>query len=93
MLIVGFGIVRVATSKGFDRKGHEIGFADINRGGWLCYGSRNGMVVTDYIDSAAHEIGKGLARTSNWTTVVRSTVPPTSTTQCLTPMRPLPLCP
>jgi hypothetical protein len=38
MLIVGFGIVGVATSKGFDRKGHEIGFADINWEGWLCYG-------------------------------------------------------
>ncbi len=42
--------------------------------------SVNGKIVLDYIEAAARDVGRGLASTPNYVTVVvRSTVPPTST--------------
>jgi len=42
--------------------------------------SVNGEIVLDYIESAAMDVGHGLARTDTYVTVVvRSTVPPTTT--------------
>ncbi len=47
----------------------------------------NDRVVLDYIESAARDIGKGLAGTDRFTVVVvRSTVPPTTTEQRLLPI-------
>jgi UDPglucose 6-dehydrogenase len=44
-------------------------------------------IVLDYIEAAALDVGRGLATTSNYVTVVvRSTVPPTSTEQRITPI-------
>ncbi|MBC8075730.1 MAG: UDP-glucose/GDP-mannose dehydrogenase family protein, partial [Chloroflexales bacterium] len=49
--------------------------------------SANGKIVLDYIEAAAGDIGKGLAKTDNYITVViRSTVPPTTTEKRLTPI-------
>lgn len=49
--------------------------------------SVGGKIVLDYIESAALDVGRGLANTSNYiTVVVRSTVPPTSTEQRITPI-------
>lgn len=49
--------------------------------------SVNGKIVLDYIEAAALDVGRGLATTSNYiTVVVRSTVPPTSTERRLTPI-------
>lgn len=49
--------------------------------------SVGGKIVLDYIESAALDVGRGLATTSNYiTVVVRSTVPPTSTEQRITPI-------
>jgi UDPglucose 6-dehydrogenase len=49
--------------------------------------SANGKIVLDYIEAAAGDIGKGLAKTDNYiTVVVRSTVPPTTTEKRLTPI-------
>ena len=49
--------------------------------------SVNGRIVLDYIEAAAADIGRGLAKTNNHVTVVvRSTVPPTTTEQRLTPI-------
>ncbi|HEX6387191.1 MAG TPA: nucleotide sugar dehydrogenase [Anaerolineae bacterium] len=46
-----------------------------------------GRISLDYIASAARDVGRGLATTSNFATVVvRSTVPPTTTERCLTPI-------
>jgi UDPglucose 6-dehydrogenase len=43
--------------------------------------------VLDYIEAAALDVGRGLARTSNFVVVVvRSTVPPTTTEQRITPI-------
>jgi UDPglucose 6-dehydrogenase len=44
-------------------------------------------IVLDYIEAAALDVGRGLATTDNYiTVVVRSTVPPTSTEKRLTPI-------
>jgi UDPglucose 6-dehydrogenase len=44
-------------------------------------------IVLDYIEAAALDVGRGLAQTDRFiTVVVRSTVPPTSTEQRLTPI-------
>lgn len=49
--------------------------------------SVNGKIVLDYIESAAKDVGRGLAQTENYVTVVvRSTVPPTTTEQRITPL-------
>lgn len=49
--------------------------------------SVNGKVVLDYIESAALDVGRGLAQTDNYVTViVRSTVPPTTTEQRILPL-------
>jgi len=49
--------------------------------------SVDGKVVLDYIESAALDVGCGLAQTSNYVVVVvRSTVPPTTTEQRITPI-------
>jgi UDPglucose 6-dehydrogenase len=49
--------------------------------------SVDGKIVLDYIEAAALDVGHGLAKTSNYiTVVVRSTVPPTTTEQRLTPI-------
>jgi UDPglucose 6-dehydrogenase len=44
-------------------------------------------IVLDYIEAAAMDVGHGLATTDNYVTVVvRSTVPPTTTEQRITPL-------
>lgn len=49
--------------------------------------SMHGTVVLDYIESAAFDVGHGLGQTDNHlTVVVRSTVPPTTTAQSITPI-------
>ena len=49
--------------------------------------SANGKIVLDYIESAALDVGRGLAKTDNYiTVVVRSTVPPTTTEKRITPI-------
>ncbi|MCU0490222.1 MAG: NAD(P)-binding domain-containing protein [Chloroflexaceae bacterium] len=49
--------------------------------------SVDGDIVLDYIKSAAADVGRGLAQTDNYiTVVVRSTVPPTTTERVLTPI-------
>lgn len=49
--------------------------------------SVEGRIVLDYIEAAALDIGRGLATTSNYVTVVvRSTVPPTTTERRITPI-------
>lgn len=49
--------------------------------------SLDGRIVLDYIEAAAMDVGRGLASTARYiTVVVRSTVPPTSTEQRLTPI-------
>jgi UDPglucose 6-dehydrogenase len=49
--------------------------------------SVDGKIVLDYIEAAALDVGRGLATTDNYiTVVVRSTVPPTSTEKRLTPI-------
>lgn len=49
--------------------------------------SVDGRIVLDYIEAAAMDVGRGLRTTSNYiTVVVRSTVPPTTTEQRLTPI-------
>lgn len=49
--------------------------------------SVDGKIVLDYIEAAAMNVGRGLATTDNYiTVVVRSTVPPTSTEKRLTPI-------
>lgn len=49
--------------------------------------SVNGEIVLDYIEAGAHDIGLGLARTNKFVPiVVRSTVPPTTTEQRITPI-------
>jgi UDPglucose 6-dehydrogenase len=49
--------------------------------------SVEGKIVLDYIEAAALDVGRGLATTDNYiTVVVRSTVPPTSTEKRLTPI-------
>jgi UDPglucose 6-dehydrogenase len=49
--------------------------------------SVNDQIVLDYIEAAALDVGRGLALTSNHVTVVvRSTVPPTTTEQRITPI-------
>jgi UDPglucose 6-dehydrogenase len=48
--------------------------------------ARDGIVL-DYIEAAAHDVGRGLATTGNYVTVVvRSTVPPTTTEEVITPI-------
>lgn len=49
--------------------------------------SVDGQIVLDYIEDGAHEIGRGLAQTSKFVpVVVRSTVPPTTTEERITPI-------
>src|SRR5215203_2887826 len=49
--------------------------------------SVNGKIVLDHIEAAAHDVGRGLASVDNYVTVVvRSTVPPTTTEQRITPI-------
>jgi UDPglucose 6-dehydrogenase len=49
--------------------------------------SRDGRIVLDYIEAGTRDVGRGLAQTDRFVTVVvRSTVPPTSTEQRLTPI-------
>jgi UDPglucose 6-dehydrogenase len=114
MLIVGSGVVGQATGKGFTKKGHDVGYVDINpetiarlqaeglnamspaEVDWnnvdvvmlaVSTPSVDGRVVLDYIEAAAMDVGQGLATTDNYVTVVvRSTVPPTTTEQRLTPL-------
>lgn len=114
ILIVGSGVVGLATGKGFAKKGHDISYCDINPQTierlrsqglratlthdvhWdaidvvmLCVStpSVEGRIVLDYIEAAALDVGRGLAATSNYVTVVvRSTVPPTTTEQRITPI-------
>jgi UDPglucose 6-dehydrogenase len=44
-------------------------------------------IVLNYIEAAAADVGRGLAQTNNYiTVVVRSTVPPTTTEQRITPI-------
>jgi UDPglucose 6-dehydrogenase len=46
-----------------------------------------GAVVLDYIEAAALDVGRGLAQTTRYVAVViRSTVPPTTTTDRITPI-------
>lgn len=47
----------------------------------------NEGVLLDHIQSAAHDVGQGIAETNKFVTVVvRSTVPPSTTEKCLTPI-------
>jgi UDPglucose 6-dehydrogenase len=49
--------------------------------------SVEGKIVLDYIEAAALDVGRGLARTNHYiTVVVRSTVPPTTTERRITPI-------
>ena len=49
--------------------------------------SSGDKIVLDYIEAAALDVGRGLATTSNYVTVVvRSTVPPTTTEKRITPI-------
>jgi UDPglucose 6-dehydrogenase len=49
--------------------------------------SVDGRIVLDYIESAALDVGRGLAKTSQYiSVVVRSTVPPTTTEQRIIPI-------
>src|SRR5215470_15485435 len=49
--------------------------------------SVDGQIVLSYIEDAARDVGRGLATTDKYVTVVvRSTVPPTTTEQRLTPI-------
>jgi UDPglucose 6-dehydrogenase len=49
--------------------------------------SSGDKIILDYIEAAALDVGRGLATTSNYVTVVvRSTVPPTTTEQRITPI-------
>lgn len=114
ILVVGSGVVGQATGKGFTRKGHDVGYVDINPEtiarlqaeglkamsstdvNWdevdvvmlaVSTPSVNDRIVLDYIEAAAMDVGQGLATTDNYiTVVVRSTVPPTTTEQRLTPL-------
>ena len=49
--------------------------------------SADGAIVLDYIETAALDVGRGLAQTEHFVpVVVRSTVPPTTTTDRITPI-------
>jgi UDPglucose 6-dehydrogenase len=49
--------------------------------------SVGGKIVLDYIEAAALDVGRGLAQTERYiTVVVRSTVPPTTTEERITPI-------
>ena len=49
--------------------------------------SVNDRIVLDYIEAAAMDVGRGLAKTDSYiTVVVRSTVPPTTTERRITPI-------
>lgn len=49
--------------------------------------SIDGRIVLDYIEAAALDVGRGLAKVGHFVTVVvRSTVPPTTTEQRITPI-------
>ncbi|MEZ4511761.1 MAG: nucleotide sugar dehydrogenase [Chloroflexota bacterium] len=114
ILVVGSGVVGVATGKGFTRKGHAVTYVDVNQEriyqlrqeglmattavhvDWSAVDvvmltvstpTVNNRVVLDHIKSAARDVGRGLAQTDKFVVVVvRSTVPPTTTEQCLTPI-------
>jgi UDPglucose 6-dehydrogenase len=114
IVIVGSGVVGQATGKGFAKKGHSVGYVDINpetiaklRSAGLdamtaaevewngvdfvmlavSTPSVGNKIVLDYIEAAALDVGRGLAMTSNYiTVVVRSTVPPTTTADRITPI-------
>ncbi len=114
ILIVGSGVVGQATGKGFARKGHRVGYIDINPqtiarlraagltattaadADWatadvvmlaVSTPSVEGQIVLDYIEAAALDVGRALARVEHFVAVVvRSTVPPTTTEQRITPI-------
>jgi UDPglucose 6-dehydrogenase len=114
IVVVGSGVVGTATGKGFSKKGHSVGFVDINPDtiarlraagldastaaevDWntvdvamlaVSTPSVNGAIVLDYIEAAALDVGRGLAQTDQYVTVVvRSTVPPTTTERRITPI-------
>lgn len=114
ILIVGSGVVGQATGKGFAKKGHQVGYIDINpqtiarlraagftattaaEADWesadvvmlaVSTPSVDGQIVLDYIEAAALDVGRALARIKHFiTVVVRSTVPPTTTEQRITPI-------
>lgn len=114
ILVVGSGVVGVATGKGFSRKGHAVTYVDINQEriyqlrqeglqattavnvNWqnvdvvmltVSTPTVNDRVLLDHIKAAAQDVGRGLAQTDKFVVVVvRSTVPPTTTEQCLTPI-------
>ena len=114
LLIMGSGVVGQATGKGFAKKGHQIGYVDINphtiatlraaglaampvaEVDWTAYDvvllavptpSVDGKIVLDYIEAAALDVGRGLASAPQFVSVVvRSTVPPTTTEQRITPI-------
>ncbi|MBK9713877.1 MAG: UDP-glucose/GDP-mannose dehydrogenase family protein [Kouleothrix sp.] len=114
ILIVGSGVVGQATGKGFAKKGHSVGYVDINpqtiarlraagltattaaEADWdsvdvvllaVSTPSVDGEIVLDYIEAAALDVGRGLAQTDRYVTVVvRSTVPPTTTDRRITPI-------
>ncbi|NJN17539.1 MAG: UDP-glucose/GDP-mannose dehydrogenase family protein [Oscillochloris sp.] len=49
--------------------------------------SVDGQIVLDYIEAAAEDVGRGIAAVNHFiTVVVRSTVPPTTTEQRITPI-------
>jgi UDPglucose 6-dehydrogenase len=114
IVVVGSGVVGSATGKGFAKKGHSVGYVDINPDtiaklravgldastaaevDWSAVDvvmlavstpSVDGAIVLDYIETAALDVGRGLAQTNHYVTVVvRSTVPPTTTEQRITPI-------
>ncbi|MBK9712121.1 MAG: UDP-glucose/GDP-mannose dehydrogenase family protein [Kouleothrix sp.] len=114
MVIVGSGVVGQATGKGFAKKGHSVGYVDINpetitklraaglsattaaEVDWSAVDavmlavstpSVDGAIVLDYIEAAALDVGRGLAQTDRYVTVVvRSTVPPTTTEDRILPI-------
>jgi UDPglucose 6-dehydrogenase len=114
ILIVGSGVVGQATGKGFTKKGHKVGYVDINPQAiarlraaglsamtaaevdWrsldlvmltVSTPSIDGQIVLDYIEAAALDVGRGLAQSDRFVAVVvRSTVPPTTTEDRITPI-------
>jgi UDPglucose 6-dehydrogenase len=114
MVIVGSGVVGLATGKGFTKKGHRVSYVDINSQtierlraagldavtaaelDWravevvmlaVSTPSVDDRVVLDYIEAAALDVGRGLAQAERFVpVVVRSTVPPTTTEQRITPI-------
>jgi len=114
VLIVGSGIVGLATGKGLVKRGHQVTYVDTDylkleslkqqslqtmqyhEINWdsidivmVCVSTPTGNngIILDDISSAFNEIGKGLASTENYiSVVVRSTLPPTTTEKFLKPI-------